>query len=272
MYSTFVSKVLFPAIQLVERRHFLSILDWYSKCQYLPYKDLKVRQEEKLRQLVFHAYQNVPFYREKFDAHSLKPQDISTIEDLPKIPIITKLEIRQNFPNRLVAQNIPANRRARRNTSGSTGTPLAFFLDTASWDYARASFLLLNEWTGIKPGEKYVWVGSRHSRLSTKVRLSHLLQRYTRFSTFGITRQDMVTLLRRIARIGPAHIGGPALIIFRLAQLATEYGIEIRPKAVVSTAEVMPSREAVEKAFSCPVFDRYGSLELNGYLAQNCNT
>ena len=155
MYSIFVNKVLFPAIELVERRHFLSIRDWYKRCQYLPYEELKARQEEKLRQLISHAYQNVSFYREKFDKVGLKPEDISTVEDLPRLPVMTKLDIRQNFSDRVLARNIPASRRVRDITSGSTGTPLVFYLDTASWEYVRASSLLLykqDQGNSLHPG------------------------------------------------------------------------------------------------------------------------
>ncbi len=270
MYSAFVSKVLYPAVELVERRHFLSILDWYNHCQYLPYEELKARQEEKLRQLIRHAYENVPFYRDKFDSVGLRPEEISVIEDLSKLPVTTRLEIRNNFPDRMVAKNIPRQRRVLKQTSGSTGTPLEFYLDATSWDYARASYLLFNQWAGIRPGERFVWLASLSRKLPVKTRLSHLLLRYSYISVADFTFQDMEVLVQRLARINPSLIGGFALHVFRLAQLAMKHDIEIRPRAVISTSATIPSRKVLEKAFCCPVFDRYGNEELNGYLAQNC--
>ncbi|MFC1902993.1 phenylacetate--CoA ligase family protein [Chloroflexota bacterium] len=271
MYSTFIGKVLYPAIELVERRQFLSILDWYNKCQYLPYEELKAHQEEKLRQLIRHAYENVPFYREKFESVGLIPTDIRTIEDLHKLPITTKMDIRKNFPGRMVAKSMPSNRLYRQRTSGSSGIPVEFYLDIASWDHARASYLLFNEWTGIRPGDRYVWIGNLRPSSSPKTRFSHLLLRERHICVADLNVQNMLALLSRLARTKPRLIGGIALPVFRLAQLAREANIEIRPKAVVSTAEKMPSRYILEKAFGCPVFDRYGNRELNGYLAQNCS-
>ncbi|MFC1902946.1 phenylacetate--CoA ligase family protein [Chloroflexota bacterium] len=269
MYSAFVNKVLFPSIEFVERRHFLSILDWYNKCQYLPYEELKIRQEEKLRRLVHHAYENVPYYRKRFDSFGIGPEDIHTLQDLPKIPITTRIEIRRNFPSEMIAKNIPASRCMLMTTSGSTGTPLAFYLDKASKDYTRASFLLFLHWAGIKPGDRSVWIGGALQQ-PLKTRVSNILQRRSRISVHDLTVPNMEFWLQSLARMKPAFIAGQALAIFRLARAAINFGIDIRPKAVVSTGETMPSREVVEQAFRCPVFDRYGNMEMDGFLAQNC--
>ena len=210
------------------------------------------------------------FYREKFDKVGLKPEDISTVEDLPKLPVMTKLDIRQNFSDRVLARNIPASRRVRDITSGSTGTPLVFYLDTASWDYVRASSLLFLEWAGVKPGDRSVWFGGRSIKRSFRTRVSHLLLRHKQIPAIGFTAQNMRVEAERLARMKPTFIEGQASAIFQLAQMAIGYDIEIKPKALVSTAETMPSREVVEQAFHCPIFNRYGNREMSGFLAQNC--
>lgn len=269
MINTFVSRVLFPAIEAVERRHFRSILDWYLRCQYLPYEELKARQEEKMRQLVRHAYLNVPFFRDKFDAVGLKPEDIRTIEDLPRIPITTKLEIRQNFPGRVLAENIPSRRRTPGTTSGSTGEPLVFYRDRASQDYAFASFLLFNHWAGIRPGDTSVHIGMP-DKFSIRTYVSNLLQRHSEISVCDLTPQNMEAMLQRLARMKAVLIRGHASAMFRLARAVIEHGVAITPKAVTLTADTLPSRELLERAFRCPVFNMYGNMEMGGSLAQNC--
>jgi phenylacetate-coenzyme A ligase PaaK-like adenylate-forming protein len=63
---------------------------------WLKTSELKEIQEEKLKTLLTHAYQNVPFYRRLFDSVGLKPEDIKDSEDLYKIPTITKSQIKNN--------------------------------------------------------------------------------------------------------------------------------------------------------------------------------
>lgn len=268
MTNILVNRVLFPLIEAVERRHFRSTLDWYLHCQYLPYEELKARQEEKLRQLIRHAYLNVPFYRDKLDALGLKPGDICTIEDLSRLPITTKLEIRPNFPDRVVAGNIPGSRRIPDKTSGSTGQPLVFYRDRASTDYTFASQLLFNHWAGIRPGDRCVYVAGPGG-LPVRNRISNLLQRYSRVSVSGLNMEEMRVVVQRLAKMKPALIEGVSSAIFRLAQAAIKHSVDIMPKAVASTVDMMPSREVIERAFRCAFFNRYSNREI-GAFAQSC--
>jgi len=74
---------------------------WYlhkvMKQQWLKTSELEEIQRKMLRGIIKHAYENVPFYHSKFDSVGVKPDDIKTVEDLSKIPITTKQELRDNF-------------------------------------------------------------------------------------------------------------------------------------------------------------------------------
>lgn len=59
-------------------------------------EDLVKYQNRCLSKVVRHAYDTVPFYRRKFDAVGLNPDKIKTVEDLSRLPIISKSDIRQN--------------------------------------------------------------------------------------------------------------------------------------------------------------------------------
>ena len=54
---------------------------------------LKELQRRKLRVIIKHAYENVPFYHKKFDESGIKPGDVKSIADLSKVPVTTKSEI-----------------------------------------------------------------------------------------------------------------------------------------------------------------------------------
>ncbi len=89
--------------------------------------EIEAYQNEKLRALILHAYENVPYYRERWKNLKLSPTDIRSREDLPKLPILTKEDVRQNF-DRLVSKKAPKHELIFRHTSGTTGKALHFYV------------------------------------------------------------------------------------------------------------------------------------------------
>src|SRR5690606_6292275 len=61
-----------------------------KQTQYLSPMEMRALQETRLRDLLNHAYHNVPYYRDRFDEAGLHPTDIESIEDLLKVPFLTK--------------------------------------------------------------------------------------------------------------------------------------------------------------------------------------
>ena len=69
----------------------------------MPRAELTKLQNERLRAVVKRVYENVPFYKKKFDEMGLKPEDICSIEDLTKLPFTNKQDLRDNYPFDLFA-------------------------------------------------------------------------------------------------------------------------------------------------------------------------
>lgn len=77
-------------------------------------------QSARLIKMVKHAYENVPFYKQKLDECGLKPEDIHSIEDIAKLPFTVKTDLRDNYPFGLFA--VPQNQLVRVHaSSGTTG-------------------------------------------------------------------------------------------------------------------------------------------------------
>jgi phenylacetate-CoA ligase len=70
---------------------------WCTKLDTVPQEELRKIQSEKLRVAVRYAYECIPFYRRKFDAIGLKPEDIRSIDDLALIPVATKQEMAEDL-------------------------------------------------------------------------------------------------------------------------------------------------------------------------------
>jgi phenylacetate-CoA ligase len=84
--------------------------------------ELRALQLERLRWSLRHAYDNVPFYRRKFDAAGVHPDDCRALEDLTRFPYTTKQDLRDNYPFGMFA--VPRERIARIHaSSGTTGRP-----------------------------------------------------------------------------------------------------------------------------------------------------
>jgi len=96
---------------------------WNRDAEVSNRKDLEALQLENLKTVVKRAYENVQFYRKKFDEIGLKPEHIVTLKDIEKIPFTTKLDLRDNYPYDLFA--VPMKQIVRVHaSSGTTGKPI----------------------------------------------------------------------------------------------------------------------------------------------------
>lgn len=89
-------------------------------------EDLKKLQSEKLRKQVRHVYDNVPYYRELMDKKGVTPDDVRGIEDLHKLPFLTKGDLREAYPYGLLAKPLKDCVRIQ-STSGTTGKRVVAF-------------------------------------------------------------------------------------------------------------------------------------------------
>ena len=85
-------------------------------------EDLRKLQLERLKKVVKYAYENVEFYRKLYDDAGVKPEDIQTLDDITKLPFITKDDLRNTYPFDL--QAAPKEDWVEvHSTSGTTGIP-----------------------------------------------------------------------------------------------------------------------------------------------------
>ena len=86
----------------------------------MPAEQLRGLQEEKLIKQVKHVYEHVPYYRGLMDGKGVKPEDIKCLEDIRKLPFISKADLRETYPYGMLA--VPLSDCVRiQSTSGTTG-------------------------------------------------------------------------------------------------------------------------------------------------------
>ena len=89
-------------------------------------EELRKIQNEKLVKQVKHVYENVEYYRNLMDEKGVKPEDIQSVDDLHKLPFLTKADLRDAYPYGLLATDLKNCVRIQ-STSGTTGRRVVAF-------------------------------------------------------------------------------------------------------------------------------------------------
>ena len=91
-----------------------------------PVEEIKAIQSEKLVKQVKHVYENVKYYRDLMDEKGVTPDDIKSIDDLHKLPFLTKADLRDAYPYGLLGTDLKDCVRIQ-STSGTTGRRVVAF-------------------------------------------------------------------------------------------------------------------------------------------------
>jgi phenylacetate-CoA ligase len=275
MYSKIVRHILYPLADVFQGTRMLKYLDEFERTQWWDIERLRELQNEKLRALVMHAYQNVPYYRRIFEERGLIGGDIQTVEDLNRLPILTKDIIWRNF-NDMTAKGVNKWKPLLNATSGSTGEPLKYYIDMEVASVSWAGMFRGWQWAGYKLGDKRATLAGASlvpdKSPSLINRLRWLVENNRPFSAVHLDKKRMAEYARKIACYKPKFLRGYPSALFTFAQYLEQEGIDnIRPEAVFTTAEMLlpQHRSAIKQQFGCDVFDQYGCYD-GGPQAMEC--
>jgi phenylacetate-CoA ligase len=230
--------------------------------------EIEAYQNEKLRALVRHAYKNVPYYRERWQSLRLSPEDIRCREDLPKLPVLTKEDVRRNF-RRLISQTAAHRDLVFRHTSGTTGKALHFYVAKPAIAFQWAVWWRHRLRFGVQPG---AW----HANFTGKrvVPLDQGTPPYWRWNrplhqavlTMHHLTPDKITSVMEFlnSRHFEFYSGYPS-IIHMLALHASDAGLTLHspPRAVFTGAENMLDfqRRDIGRFTGAILTDQYGCSE-----------
>jgi len=98
-------------------------MPWDEKFECMPVEELQKFQLEKLKETAAWVYERVPFYKKKYDEVGIHPDDIKSLDDISKLPVTEKNDLRDNYPFGLCA--VPMDEVVRVHaSSGTTGKPV----------------------------------------------------------------------------------------------------------------------------------------------------
>src|SRR5687768_4768401 len=147
MIDTFNRFVMQPLMAFRSGSKHLRYLRLLRQTQYDPPDVIRRRQWLAVRTMLRHAYDTAPFYRSRFDQLGLHPNDFTRLEDLQRLPVLTKTDIRTHAAE-LRSQVYLGKQLALKRTSGSTGVPLEVAIDQPSVEWKRACTIRSDEWSG----------------------------------------------------------------------------------------------------------------------------
>jgi phenylacetate-CoA ligase len=122
---------------------------WQKDIETISRSALEELQLKRLKQTVSLACKNIPFYKDQFSKLNLKPKDITSLKDVPKLPFTTREDLRENYPFGMLA--VPKEQVVRLHTSsGTTGKPKAIFFSKKDVDRAAELIARCLIMTGVK--------------------------------------------------------------------------------------------------------------------------
>lgn len=258
--------VIYP---LAERVKGTNSLVWYKRIQEMntwSRKEIRAWQETQLQRVVKQAYEHTVYWKRVFDERGLKPSDIRTAEDLKKLPILTKADIRAHF-DEIVADNAAQFPHREAKTGGTTGEPMRYLVDENVWGYETADKIVAWKTTGYRYGDSFMALGSASifkknapltRRIFDKIRNEHP---YNSMNLDGDLCQKYIDIL---AKQHIHYVYGYASAIYLLAKYALDHKIDMsHMRGAFTTSENLTTvyRETIEKAFGCRVMDCYGSRD-----------
>jgi len=236
-----------------------------SRTQYYPAEKLREFQEQKLASLVKHAYKNMPYYKRLFEKNGLLPSDVRSIEDLRKLPFLMKDEVRRSS-RLLCARNMRRYFPVPIETGGTTGKPLRIYGDARHLDWHIAVVWRYRNWAGFSYGDRWVEMRYRFSDLDQRTRLGvhYSVKGNTLYlSSFHLSQKTLLDYIKLLKKFRPKALYGFPSMLYVLARYILSHELKVDVNIIFTSSETLFSwqREAIEKAFSCKVFDFYGSNE-----------
>lgn len=226
---------------------------------------IRAFQEKRLRHIIDYANNNSPFYHNHFKIHGITPSDIRTLDDLPKIPPVTKTDLRENF-SQVIPKSFSQTNCTVESTSGSTGEHITILHDPNALQYYGAVLMRGHMAVGLKPYHKTAYI--RYKSLTSGF-----------WEKLGIFRFKHIysdlpipVIIKKLKEINPYTINCYPTVMYlvsnRISQKDAEY---LSPHHIVTWSEKLTPRirETVEKTFHCPVYDQYGAYEFHS-MAFEC--
>ncbi len=250
-------------------------LEWLTESEKWTAGEIESYQNEMLCQLVRYTYANVPYYHELFIRHRLHPCDIRTVDDLKKLPILKKEDLRAR-PEAFISRKTHPKSLVRRTTSGTSGKSLEFYQTPSAiqfqwavwWRHRKRFGLEFGDWHANFTGKLVVPLRQERSpywRWSSPLRqvilnVQHMVPQKVEIIVDFLNQHSFAF-----------YSGYPSVLHgFVLSAFERKTRLVSPPRVVVTGAENLLShqRRDIESFTSAIITDQYGFNEGCGNASQ----
>jgi phenylacetate-coenzyme A ligase PaaK-like adenylate-forming protein len=241
-------------------------------------EDLLKYQNKQFKKIVKFAY-TVPLYHQKYTQAGIHPDDIQGIEDITRLPTVSKYDFIQHYPDGLISSTMNKNQLIEVTTSGTTGKSLPLYIDMMDiiigfFGYIRAlrehdinwrkdKLTIIGDFAPHTAETGYVFKGIQSQQGSTL---------FFKNIQWLNTNDPPEKVIEQIDTFKPDFLGGYTGMLGHLALLKEKgFGKNISPQIIASTGGVLsrPLKELIQKTFNAHVFESYASTE-SGPIAFQC--
>ena len=271
--SELLRRVVFPVYQRRQMPSAFRYLRELRRLEFASSEAIQKLQWERLTRLLRHAAVNVPYYRDCFGRQRIAVDEIRSTRDFARIPILSKTTLQEHSAALLaetgdtrVARKTPA---AVPRASPSSFIRTAFIGNTRApaSGSSRVGGVSARESARLPSGAAIVTCPCRAGKNGCRRRSA----RYGHANAFAITEQRLEDFAKMLMTWRPRFVTGyaSALELFSRFLLSGRTCGSV-PLAVKSTAEVLTAaqRSLLGTAFECPVYNFYGSREVNNLAAE----
>ncbi len=240
---------------------------------------LKKHQDRCLKNVVKYAY-TVPLYHDRYKKANILPSDIKGIEDITKLPTISKDDIKAHYPDGIIPPKIRKDKLIEITTSGTTGKSLTLYgdmYDATLWffwyirvlknhgiNWRKNRLTIIADFAPHTIGSGYIKRG-----LLNNLNSRHFFANMQWLNT----NDEPMKVIKEINKFKPDFIGGYVGMLGHLALLKEKgYGDDVNPSHIATIGSILtpPLRSLLEKTFNAKVFEVYGATE-SGTIAFQCS-
>jgi len=228
---------------------------------------------KKLKKILIYSYEYIPYYKKIMDNEKFNPYNISSIDELSKLPYLTKSIAREE---NLINPNVKKTKISK--TGGTTGVPLIVAKDTNARSYTWAAYYRWYTWMGMEFGDTVITLWGASTVLSTSKKqifynkITAILLNNHIINAFEMQDNNMQNIINTLKTKKPKLIKGYLSSLLVLADYIVSHNIQITIPNIAPTSETLflYHRKKLENAFHGNIFDQYGCTEITS-IAFECS-
>lgn len=247
---------------------FWKVLKEYEERNDWSYEQLCEFRDKRLRNMVKHCYETVPYYTKLFDQYGINYENIKTIDDLKALPILTKAIVKDNFKD-FISQKVDKKEFVNVHTSGTTGSGFHMYctMDTiheqwaAFWRCRRNLGIDFGNWCALMGGRSVVPVEQKKPpfwRINSPCKQIY-------FSAYHMNEDNIESYISEIEKRKIEWIHGYPSSINLIAQYMNSHNRKLSHSVrfVTTGAEnlLQAQKENIYNAFGVNPYEHYGQTE-----------